>query len=480
MIHLRTIIITIAFLITACTSYHKQAETFYAEGNYFAAEETYKRILQNEPEDPLATENLRKARQKILETRLIEARQLRMAENYLESHRVLKDLIEKEEGWDIAPSGAAFSAQKEEMEYFFEWIQTKFSQYLKDEMYLRAKLMWEENERYFTHSEFINSYNQWAEKINDKGHSHCSVYSSKVKGPFSEEFWSNYCAYWGNTSAPKKFSSSNSFKKFKEIELKGEITGVAPEIVKSMTQHLLDGLKQTPYYDAKGGKLRVDVTGGAFIGSYSEVATMGVHNYNEDEPYTVVETVSYEEREPFIAYKNEFNELLKKMITTPYTDYRNVTKFREETKTKYRSVAKQTVFPKTNFTANYKLSGSLKFKIDGQSYSIPLNKEFSTNDSYYEASNPRIGLYSRPKELITETSWVEQNWQSLDTSVKKTVLSTWNSKYCSNIDNQTETLKMEFVFKCARGSHSNIVDIWSNDFFGMPLATVKDIVGNTQ
>lgn len=477
--NLRTTI-TALLLTTACTSFHKQAETFYSEGNYFAAEETYKTILKNDPDDPRAIENLRKARQKILETRLIEARQLRLSENYSESHRILKNLIKKEEEWNIAPTGAAFSAQKEEMEYFYEWIQSTFLQHIKDEMYLRAKLLWEENERYFTHSEFSNSYNQWAQKINDKGFSHCSSYSSKVKGPFSEEFWNHYCAYWGNTTSTKKFSSTTAFKQFKEIELKGEISGVAPEVVHAMTHHLLDGLKQTPYFDSNGGKLRIEVTGGAFVGSYNEVATMGVHNYSEDEPYTVIETVSYQEKEPFIAYKNEYNEKLKELVSTPYTDYKYVTKFREEAKTKYRSVAKQAVYPKTNFTANYKLTGTLRFKIDGHDYSIPLNKEFSTNDSFYETSNPKIGLYSRPKQLITETSWVQQNWQSLDESLRSSIVSTWNAKYCKDLNNKSASLQMEFVMKCASGSHSNIVDVWSNEFFGMPLAHVKNMVGLVQ
>ncbi len=93
----RFIVVFIASgLLLACTSLHKQAEEQVRVENYSGAEKIYRQILDKEPGDVVAKEQLNRVRERMLNSKLMDTREARLAGNAeaaLESLKVASELI---------------------------------------------------------------------------------------------------------------------------------------------------------------------------------------------------------------------------------------------------------------------------------------------------------------------------------------------------------------------------------------------------
>lgn len=226
----RVIILTLFLAgVVGCTSMQDQAFEHYEAGDYAAAAAMNEKILRGSPNDPVAVEHLRKTRQKLIERNLIEARQLRLSNNLKESHLKLKKVVRDEIEWNLSPSGAAFSAQQEELEYLFDWLQEQVGLLKKDKKYLKLKLLLDENNELFVHSDFNSSFQQIERVVETEGAAHCLEMKSIVTGYFSKEFWKHYCVFWGQQT--KNEPSVALTAGFGQIVLQGEIAEIPPEVM---------------------------------------------------------------------------------------------------------------------------------------------------------------------------------------------------------------------------------------------------------
>lgn len=465
-------------LTIGCAGLHRKAEKFYENGDYIAAAKTYEQALARDPEDALATENLRKVRQKLIEMRLIEARQLRLSDNYFESHRILMGVIEDQRRWSLSPAGAAFSAQTEEMEYLLEWLRAQVQASSRVKKYLRAKILTENYERAFQHSQFSSAYNQLEAQIEKGGKQHCGEIKAMATGYYSTEFAKHYCLFWGASDATIS-KKANLPVGYDKIQLIGEVSGLPKEALSSLSQSLLEGLKTTPYYKAGGKILPVQVTGN-FTNTYSEQPSIGHFNYDEDVPFQDTRSVPYQEQEPYTAYKEEYDHRTQKNVTVPYTAYRSVTKYRAETFTNYRKESRTVSYAKTDFTADYKLAAHATFEVDKVSYNVPLNDQLLQSGSFHDTSNPRIGLHKKSKELMSEVGWIQKVFSTGGNLKRQLITDSWINKYCDSLQSHLTTgQSAEVILKCAAGAGRPpaLVDNWSQEKFGLAFNELTRSIG---
>lgn len=466
----------VTLILAGCTSMVERGDKQYEAGDYNAAAATYERALRFHPNDAQAQENLRKARQKIIEQQLIEVRQLRMSDNYADSQGKLKRLINQENSWQLAPAGAAFSAQSEEMEYFFKWLSEQTARNESAEKYMNAKLLLQENEFVFAKSTFSGSYQRLVSRVDTGGGRHCRKIKSIVGGHFSNEFWQHYCVFWGQTANSN--SSKNIPNGFGSVTFKGKINGLPEEVLASFSETLMNGLRSSPLYQADGKALAVELSG-IFEKNYVESKNVGIHSYDEDVPYQEMVQVSYQESEPFLNTRVVTDPVTGLNRTETFTDYRSVTKYRQEAVTKYRKEARTLPFVKTDYTADFNLNGAMNFSLDGGTFSIPLSGQYHRVDYYSEISNERIGLHARPFDVPTQANWLKSTIAPVSTNVSQQVKSAWENKYCNFKNSGGKSTQAEGILKCAAGGGKELelVNNWSMEMFNLPYTKVSQVIG---
>ncbi len=241
---------------------------------------------------------------------------------------------------------------------------------------------------------------------------------------------------------------------------------------------LFQSLKSSPFYQADGKKLVVQVSG-RFSSDYKEEKAVGIHSYDEEIPYQEMETVAYTESEPHTSYVKVKDPVTKKEKFEPKTTYKDVTKYRQEAVTRYRKEARILTYPKIDFTVNYALNSQFSFLLDGVKYLIPINEKMHISDSYHDVNNARIGLVMRPKKVPTETFWLKQQSDVLQKNALTQVRDSWANKYCNFKTPPVKASQAEVVLKCAAGvgNSKGLVDSWSNEVFQLSYNQLREALG---
>src|ERR1044072_9544649 len=125
-------LVLMALFLAACASLEKKADEAYTKGEFFAAASLYQQVVPSNPNNAVAIERLRTSRQQVIEKRLIEVRLLRMSENHQDALDKLKNVMADEAKWNVAPPGAAYSAQTEEIEELFRWFNAQVKREIAD------------------------------------------------------------------------------------------------------------------------------------------------------------------------------------------------------------------------------------------------------------------------------------------------------------------------------------------------------------
>ena len=133
------------FFLVGCASLSEQGKEALAAGEYERALSLYELALKNNKNNPEAKEGLRQARQAWIERKLIDVRLLRLADNFGDSEKLLRQLIQNQNEWQVFPVQAAFSTQTEEMNYFANRIRERIRKFLDQRNPLAAHIELNEN-----------------------------------------------------------------------------------------------------------------------------------------------------------------------------------------------------------------------------------------------------------------------------------------------------------------------------------------------
>jgi hypothetical protein len=470
--------LTASVLLAGCTSLRKKAEKHYQAGEYLAAATIYEQILADNPRDAGAREQLKRSRQHLVDDRLIEVRELRLAENFNEALIKLRDIQANEREWDVAPSGPAFSTQREEVEELFAWLNKKIREDLKSSMYLRAKLLGDKFSGVFGSGPTAARQAALEKQITQQGAAHCRQMKAFGKGPYARDFVQRYCMIWGQVAGPEPVARPSGLKGFGGIALTGAIEDLPADVLSSLSNSLLNGLKGTPFFDPGGAALKVDLHG-KFASSYQEKPITEVHTYNVTIPYEVSVSVPYSEEVPYTSYRTSYDPATGQVRQQPYTEYRTETRYREETETRYRQEPRSMDYPATQFNVSYSLSGSAAAIIDGVSHQLPLDNQYQLTGSYHDYSLAEVGLAAKPKDYPAAIEWLKDRFGKSGYTLGDMVAQAWDQKYCRAPADLSEPAQIETVMKCLRGTRTphDFVENWFQARFGLSYEVVNRSIG---
>jgi hypothetical protein len=478
----RFALIVCIFTFTACSTLRRQARDHYQAGEYLAAISDYEQILNDDPKDSEAKQGLHRSRQALLEQRLIEVRQQRLSENMNSALDELKWVVDQESNWQISVSGPAFSTQQEEVEEGFAWLNGQSKLLIQGRKYLKAKIFTDKYKEVFLGGPYNRRATALLNWINQQGTADCREMRKNARGPFSHDFAQRYCIVWGVTDGPTPAAvkpEAAGMKGYGQIALEGEVESLPAEVLASLSDSLLQNLKQTPYYSPESAALKIHIQG-KFSSQYNEHPGYAVHSYQVQVPYTETNTVSYQEQVPYTEYHTEMDPVTGTTKTETRTAYRWETKYRDETETKWRSEPRSMTYNTTEFTVKYAINGKAVTDIDKVNYVLPLDYDFELSDSYHDTSNSDIGLYPKAKKMPTEVSWLKERFGETGTKLSTKAAEAWDALYCQTPKTLAAAAQMESIMKCLRGTHQqhDFVENWFWNHFGLSYAQVYDGLGN--
>lgn len=479
---MRYLFVVFTLLMSACSSLHKKADKAFEAGEYPAAASLYEQVLRKDPSDATAIENLSKARQHMIDDRLLQVRQAILANNLADALDKFETILNDEQVWKLAPSGPAFSTQNDVAEDLFKWSSAQIHAFIKDGKPLKAKVFLDTHNNSLTSGNLRSRADALDRQVRAAGQADCMAMKSGGNGPYANEFVKKYCLVWGDKEkAAAANSTALSHPKipgYGQINLLGDIKDLPSDTLATLSDSLLKGLKQTQFFVADGPALKVNLSG-AFINQYSERQGVGVFAYSVQIPYQELQTVSYQERVPYTEFHQEYNSTTQQYQQVPTTEYRWETRYRQEAVTRYRSEPRTMTYPETQFSLKYSLAAKAVFMLDGVSHVLPLEDQLEMNDNYHQFSDSAVGLRPKAKAAPTAFDWLNKHFNAAGSDLSDKVASAWDNKYCRVPAQMNAGGQMESILKCISGTHKvpEFAENWFMSKFGLSFKKVSSVIG---
>lgn len=476
----RFIVVFIASgLLLACTSLHKQAEEQVRVENYSGAEKIYRQILDKEPGDVVAKEQLNRVRERMLNSKLMDTREARLAgkaEAALESLKVATELITE---WNLDLIDDVDSVYAEEIkanypfykakievdvarqraddaaEYMFKY-RNVFRQGPTKKMMAGLEnrvltLFWDKNQQRIRQmvkakfplaarvqldkfvDKYGDDYSPGFEKklklsIAEAGGRKCRELLAETRGAaYASRMVAYYCGYWGIDQS-RVLDRTKLEGKFSRLKFVGSIEGLPPQAGDLLEEGFLAGFKKSPFYSARSGdELLIDV-GGSYTFKYSEIPITKYHIQSVRVPRVKnypAQTVS--ERDELRA--NHHIEL---------TEYDN----------EVRSMPYDARF----YEQSISISATYSYVAGGVNTRLEVADQTTDRGDYHKNDVPLIELEPKRKNVTNPLVWLagvratlvdkanEENWQE------------WNARYCKPGQKASRVAKMDAIGKCLEGT----------------------------
>jgi hypothetical protein len=296
----------VLFALSACSSLKRDANKHFEAGEYLSASTLYEKVLRKNPADAEAIERLKVSRRHVLEDRLIEVRQQIMSNDLANALEKFESILMDELQWDVATSGAAFATQSEESEDLLKWVAENVRADLQNRKPLKAKIYLARHSPAFTAGSTAKKFDALQNQVRANGIADCRTLKGDGNGPYSQDFVKKYCLVWGDKDGAPAAVAQAKVRGFGQISLTGAIADMPADVLSSLSDSLLNGLKETQFYTATGPALKV-LLSGHFVSRYDERQTVGVFSYEVQIPYQEIVSVPYSEMIPYTSYRSEYD-----------------------------------------------------------------------------------------------------------------------------------------------------------------------------
>lgn len=435
--HYSLVYLLALLVLSGCVSSEKRRAMTLMEGQAYAeAAEVYQLILANEPSDAEAIVGLKKAREKTIDTKLIEIRMSRMAGNSKNSTDSLLGIYELENKWSYYPDGKVAFTQEEETEYAIKHIGILIKSEIDRGHPLVAKLILDKYSPIFR--------NQRERELRAL-RSRISVGATKTCGdlerarradtPYYNQFARKFCEKWSikGRSIASVDERGKDHDLYSGLDFNVTILGLPDEVAGELKKGMSERFRKSAWFNPNGKAGRVLIgLKGSFIRKIDSQLVPQVHAYSVKIPYTAyvpemrTRQVPYQTTEYTCAYINGRSICGNVPATAFRTEYYTVTvpvtRYREEPRT-YNYAATQTNQSLIFLAEGYAL-------VDGKKIGLSINETSGESGIDHDISIPDIGLSPAKSALTDPLEWLKEQMGTLADHSGVEIDKTWSDKFC--------------------------------------------------
>ena len=219
-------------------------------GAYEQALNAWNDVLTGNPSDVDAIVGQQQAREKLIDSKLIEVRLSRMGGNTQNSIDLLLNLSSLESEWKFYPKGKVAFTQEEESGFALQYIGTRTNEELKKGHAVPAANLLKKYRPIFE-GNLLHSFVSIQKKVQTAGVQQCEKFAREQSSdtPYFGYFVKQYCRIW-NQSARDIASSDESRQKglFKELRVEIKINGLEPAAYPAIIEEIQSAFKNSVWY----------------------------------------------------------------------------------------------------------------------------------------------------------------------------------------------------------------------------------------
>jgi hypothetical protein len=476
----------LAFAMSSCSSLSKQANEMFEAGAYDDAVRTYDQVLAKDPGDADAIRGRARAREKLVDTKLIEIRKSRLAGNEQNALDMLRTIVLQENTWGFFPKGAVAYTQEEESREALRYVEGQVRAALPSQHPLRAEYLLVHYAPIFggelqARSNALLSLARGERKANCKR----LVSASAAPGPYYTTFLQKFC---GDNAAVSKSASKNTARKYAElyraVKATVAVEGLPREYGAAITESLREGLAKTPWFDVHGTKEWNVHVGGNYSVEQREKPEVRWHSYTVSVPY-----VSFEDQRK----THEVPYTTTEYRCTPNSDgsqnctHVPITRFRSEAYTETVPVTRYRDEPRSQPYTGQLRSQSLALHLAAPVRFGDIARELAVNEkqdnSGFEHDNrmPDIGLYPQQANLPDAGAWLRTGLTQLAAATQAQGNAAWEERYCKPLSqNRSVAETGEQVHRCLRRNPPvlpKFVETWYEHNLGISVSQADEVIG---
>jgi hypothetical protein len=474
-------LISLMVLVVACSSAHKRAEKLMKAESYEEAMKLYEGILNGDPSDEKAQIGLRKAREKVIDRKLIQVRKTRMGGNVEGSLNMLKQVIDWEDKWSFFPGGAVAFTQKEEMEFATRYLNKNIERAVKKNLPLRGSYLLHTYQKLYG-NEYQKKYSALKDKVSKRGLKRCKqMQKGKLRNMhYYGGFLRSYCGYYGvELKNLNRRLGQRKEKLFSDIKVDISINQAPASYPKEISDKLRKALKKTAWYWQDGPVVLQTKIHGDYNRQHSTNTDYRTHSYMESVQYTEYVDVDRDIQEPYQARETQYNPATKAYEDRWVTKYRTRTITERQPETRYRDEPRTYNYTAINHHQVLELSAALEGRVLGK-YPIRagLNEKLNERDSEHSNNLPHMGLAPDPLRLTSPDQWLSENADKMVQEFETNLVNLWKKLYCRP-SAKGLIASGENVHKCLRQTKDNppkYVEAWYNKRLGVSVAEAYSLL----
>jgi hypothetical protein len=419
-------------LLSACNTAHKRAEKLMEEGLFDDAVHSYEKMLAEDPNDTDAALGLAKARQSLLDRRLIEVRRLRQSGSPGPALDVLLDVLEKEQQWNTLPPGAAAFTQEEERQLALPYARAEVGQALGQGFPLKAEHFLIRYRRVFA-GDLQKGWDALKAEARAKGKSSCHAFQKeKLEGqPYFARFLVQYCGYWGEKSREIPADREKALGELygrAEVTVSGSSDRAQGAYATLLSEALRGAFSRTGWFEA-AGKRRAEIP-----------IHFTFHEVQSRQP--VPQTHMYTVQVPYTEWREEAR-------TRPVPNTNRTESYTERVPvTRYRSVPRRYDFTATDHRQHLDADITGQVALGDRTVRVAVAQQSDTGGIEHGESQPAIGLRPATPTLANPDGFFREQINRAGAELEAQAAQAWVETYCHAPEGGAA--EANWVFRCLR------------------------------
>lgn len=473
----KLMLLTFILLLNACSSLHDKAQTLMDNKAYSEALKIYAEIIQSDPKDEKALIGQKKAREGMINQKLIEVRLTRLAGDNEHSLEMLLEIIKNVRDWNLYPTGAVAFTQEEESGYAVRYIAQVVTTSLNEHKPLRAAYYLYRYHLLFSQSH-MDTLQEMRKDVVNSGKAHCHKLEKDCKStrPYQSHFTILYCQYWEE----KRINVIPGDKKlFSKIDLITEIKNTEEPMNDEAKIFFDKAFEKTAWYDPEGPQtLNLQLDGEYSFNQTVEDLTL-THAYKEMEPYESHELIQTKKNVPYTEFKT-ITRADGKLETVSVNSYRQVEDTEMGTVTRMREVTQYFPYKAKQITQTVALSAKIKQNI--LTSPIEWSSQVNSREVFIEHNNnlPGYGLRPQHPKIKNSEECFLASMEKLSFEYQQRWHDLWVQKFCQSPSSKLKKEELaDYALRCLRETKLNppiFARTWFQNEIGLEIPKALEVL----
>lgn len=492
---IKKVLITIVFYFSliGCTSLQKEGEEHLENENYSEALDIFEALLEKNHENKKAQAGLRKAQRGWIDKKLLETRRLRMSDNHHGSIELLRKIVDKQNTWDVFPTGAVAFTQKEELFHSRKNVIQMMGRFLKKKKALKAFLVSRRYRSFFQTQRDQLLFKAMKPKIHKVAKRNCRTMSHNLKREqfYYGQFVSEYCGLWNLPKPELSLAESELLKdQYGEIKIMSSASGLPENFGIDLEEKLNQGLKVTPWYHPKSHKTLSLKLVGDYRYEYTRESTRLEHSYTVSVPYehswTEQSSANQHKSNTALSDFGTAMSLVGTVLQLASGSFGTPNRVDNGdgtvtyTETRYRDEPRSMDYPATNHLENFESDLALTGKFNKKSFRIVRSEDEDRKTISHSNRMANIGLYPVRAQVTGADEWIKNERQQMAGEFTEKLQTQWKQEHCWPMEhNQPTREKTENVFRCLKfASHEfpGTYENWIKRKFGVSMEQLASVL----